>query len=273
MRVPFHKMHGAGNDFAIFDGRETSPRLTPAMIRGLADRHRGIGWDQLVLLLPPEGPEEDVRVRFFNTDGSESGTCGNASRCVAALAAGFRPGIALRIGTGGGRLAARTLEGGLVEVSMGRPRLDWQSVPLARDCDTLHLPLPGDPAACSMGNPHITFFLDADGEGADPAEAGPRFERDPLLPERANVGFARIVSRERIRLRVWERGTGLTLACGSGACAAAVNAARRGLVERRVAVEMDGGTVEIAWDEDGEVRMTGPAVLAYRGEIELDQFL
>ncbi len=270
MHVSFHKMHGAGNDFVVLDERARPLGLTPAMVARLADRRTGIGCDQLVLLQTPgDGPAAgDVRVRFFNADGSEAGACGNASRCVAVLVAGDAAGRSLDLRTNAGLLPARVLEAGLVEVDMGAPGLDWRDLPLARAADTLHLPLPGDPAGCSMGNPHATVFDDT----VDPATAGPVLERDPLFPERANIGFATILSPERIRLVVWERGAGLTSACGSGACAAAVNAARRGLTGRQVAVEMPGGLLRIAWGPDGHVRMTGPAILSFSGQVELDHY-
>ena len=274
MRIPFHKMHGAGNDFVVLDEREQPLALTPAAIARLADRRTGIGCDQLVLLqTPDEGPDGgpgggDVRVRFFNPDGSEAGACGNASRCVALLVAGDAFNRTLRLRTNAGLLPARVLEPGLVEVDMGPPGLEWHDLPLAQATDTLHLPLPGDPAGCSMGNPHATLF-DNDGE---PSVLGAALEHDELFPERANIGFARILSPDRMRLRVWERGAGLTLACGSGACAAVVNAARRGLTGRRVAVEMPGGLLEIDWGADDHVRMTGPAIVSFTGQVELDQY-
>lgn len=268
MQVAFNKMHGAGNDFIVLDERAGSLGLTPATIARLADRHTGIGCDQLVLIAAPDQGSDEIQVRFFNPDGSESGTCGNATRCVASLLAGQGAGPDFRIRTEGGLLAARVLEDGLVEVDMGRPGLDWRDIPLAREADTLHLPLPHDPAGCSMGNPHATFF----DHPADPAAVGPLLEADPLFAERANIGFARILSRERVSLRVWERGTGLTLACGSGACAAVVNAVRLGLTGRRVVVEMEGGVLGIEWTEDGRVLMTGPAVIAFTGLVELGDY-
>ena len=270
MQVAFHKMHGAGNDFVVLDERAQPFGLTPAAVAGLADRRTGIGCDQLVLLQRPgDGPETgDVRVRFFNADGSEAGACGNASRCVAALIAGDGVGRTLHLRTNAGLLAARVLRPGLVEVDMGAPGLDWRDLPLARAMDTLHLPLAGEPAGCSMGNPHATLF----GGTPDPVAVGPALERDPLFPERANIGFASILSRERMRLVVWERGAGLTAACGSGACAAVVNAVRRGLTGRWVAVEMPGGLLQIAWGPDDHVRMTGPAILSFAGQVELDDY-
>ena len=230
MRVAFHKMHGLGNDFVVLDERAGPLGLTPAAIARLADRRTGIGFDQLVLLShAPAG--DDVAVRFHNPDGSESATCGNASRCVAALIGGDVPGRTLRLRTAAGLLPARLLGGGRVEVGMGTPRLGWRDIPLAHDADTLHLPLPGDPAGCSLGNPHATVFEADPGQVSDPARDGPGLETDPLFPERANIGFATVLSRDRIRLVVWERGAGLTRACGSGACAAVVNAIRRGLAD------------------------------------------
>ncbi len=266
MQVSFHKMHGAGNDFVVLDERAAPLGLSPEAIARLADRHTGIGCDQLVLIGPGEAPDE-VRARFFNPDGGEAGACGNATRCVALLVSDAVPGRGVTVRTRAGRLPARVLDGGLVEVAMGAPALGWRELPLAWEADTLHLPLPGDPAGCSMGNPHATFF----GPVGDPALVGPAMEHAPLFPERANIGFATVLSPQRLRLVVWERGAGLTRACGSGACAAAVNAARRGLCGRRVAVEMPGGVLQIDWTEDGCVRMTGPAVLAFSGTVSLDR--
>ncbi len=265
MQLAFHKMHGAGNDFVVLDGRVRPLDLSPETVVRLADRRTGIGCDQLVLLGAGEAPDE-VGARFFNPDGSEAGACGNATRCVALLVTEAVPGCAVAVRTRSGRLPARVLEDGLVEVEMGVPAFGWRELPLAREADTLHLPLGGDPAGCSMGNPHATFF----DHGGDPGLAGPALECHPLFPERANIGFATVLSPERLRLVVWERGAGLTRACGSGACAAAVNAARRGLTGRRVAVEMPGGVLEVDWRADGPVRLTGPAVLAFTGSVALD---
>ena len=268
MRVAFHKMHGLGNDFVVLDGRERPLVLSPALIARLADRHTGIGFDQLVLLEEADDahPGADVGVRFFNADGGEAGACGNASRCVALLLDGRASGRPLRLRTAAGLLPARVLPGRRIGVGLGVPRFGWRDIPLAREADTLHLPLPGDPAGCSVGNPHATLF----DSGLDPARDGPALEVDPLFPERANIGFATVSSRRQLRLAVWERGAGLTRACGSGACAAAVNAIRRGLTDRRVVVSMPGGELEVEWDGEGEVSLTGPAALAFTGEIELD---
>ena len=267
MLTSFIKMHGAGNDFVVIDERRRALHLLPDQVRQLADRRTGIGCDQFITLHPPPpGTDADLLMRIRNPDGSEAGACGNATRCVAELLFEQTGHPFQVIRTVAGDLPAERLADGRFRVDMGPARLGWRDVPLAHEADTLHLPLHGDPAACSMGNPHATLFV------ADPFIAerdGPGLERDPLFPERANIGFAQILGPDRLRLRVWERGAGLTLACGSGACAAAVNAHRRGLTGRRVAVEMDGGTLDIEYREDGRVLMAGPAATSFRGEVEL----
>jgi diaminopimelate epimerase len=241
--------------------------FSPDQVRRLADRRRGIGCDQFITLHPaPAQTDADLLMRIRNPDGSEAGACGNATRCVAELLfeQNGRPYQVIR--TIAGDLPAERLADGRFTVDMGRPGLGWEEVPLAMATDTLHLPLQGDPAACSMGNPHVTFFV------RDPdlvEQHGGWWERHEIFPEGANVGYARIEDRGRMRLRVWERGAGLTLACGSGACAAVVNAHRRGLTGRRVSVEMDGGTLDIEWTEAGRVRMTGPVATSFRGEVEI----
>ena len=272
MIARFRKMHGCGNDFVVLDERAGSLGLTPARAAAIADRRTGIGCDQLIVIeAPPAGADAFMRIR--NPDGGEAGACGNATRCVAHLLAEERPRRRLVIQTIAGALPCEMLDDGRVRVDMGEARLDWPGIPLARAMDTLHLDLASgpvaDPAAASMGNPHVTFFV-TDAAAVAVAELGPRLEHDALFPERANIGFAEVRSRDRIRLRVWERGAGITRACGSAACAAVVNAHRRGLTERRAAVEMDGGVLEIAWLENGHVLMTGPVATAFVGEIELN---
>jgi diaminopimelate epimerase len=270
MRVPFVKMHGCGNDFVVLDARRASWRLTPAQAVCIADRHRGIGCDQVIQIEPLEIPGAFMRI--YNPDGSEAGACGNATRCVAHLLAAESGARSLTIRTIAGDLPASIDPGGDVTVDMGPPALGWREVPLARALDTLHLPLARgpvrDPAAANMGNPHATFFVE-DVEGLDLGAIGPALEHDPLFPERANIGFARILSPDRIRLRVWERGAGLTLACGSGACATLVNAARRGLTGRRATIVADGGEMGIDWRDDGHVLMSGPVATAFNGMIAL----
>lgn len=273
MIARFVKMHGCGNDFVVFDEREAPLGLTPARAAWLADRRRGIGCDQLIVIeAAPAGSNADAFMRIRNPDGAEAGACGNATRCVVSLLAeetGRRHQV---IRTEAGNLPADLLADGRVTVDMGAARLDWTDVPLARRMDTLHLDLAlgivADPAACSMGNPHATFFV-GDVEALPIDTLGPALEHDPLFPERANIGFAEVLAPDRIRLRVWERSAGLTLACGSGACAALVNAHRRGLVGRRAEMVVDGGTLEIEWRDDGHVLMTGPVATAFTGSVDL----
>ncbi len=267
MGIPFHKMHGAGNDFVVLDARTTGPGFSRARIAALADRHFGIGCDQVIVITAEPGA--DARLRFFNPDGGEAGACGNGTRCAADLlmrGAG-RPSLTLR--TQAGDLAARRMPDGQVQVDMGPARFGWADIPLSSPADTLHLDLPGDPAAVSMGNPHATFF----GDVLDQADAiGPALQQHAMFPEGVNAGFAQVQGDNRIRLRVWERGAGLTLACGSGACAALVNASRRGLVGRSATVIVDGGALDITWRDDGHVEMTGPAATTFEGEFDLDAY-
>jgi diaminopimelate epimerase len=264
---PFLKMHGAGNDFAVFDGRAAPLAFSTEALTLIADRRRGIGCDQVIVMQPAD--DADVFMRIFNPDGSEAGACGNATRCVAAILAEESGAKRLTVRTIAGLLGAEIVGPGLVEVDMGAPRLAWEDIPLSAEADTLHLPvalgLVADPACCSMGNPHATFFVESF-EFLPIADLGPALERHRLFPERANIGFARVDGPDRLRLRVWERGAGLTLACGSGACAALVNAHRRGLTGRQAEVEMDGGTLLITWTEDNRVLMRGPAVTSFAGE-------
>jgi diaminopimelate epimerase len=267
MQTPFLKMHGAGNDFIVIDERAKPLGLTAKRIAALADRRMGIGCDQFIVLRP--AADADVTMGIYNPDGSEAGACGNATRCVAAVLFDETGRRQQLIRTIAGGLAAEMLPSGQVTVDMGPVRLGWQDIPLAGAMDTLHLDLPGDPAAASMGNPHITFF---DTPVDQVAEIGPRMEINALFPERTNVGFVQVLTPERIRLRVWERAAGLTMACGSGACAALVNAHRRGLTGRRAAVIVDGGELEIAWREDDHVLMTGPVATAYHGTVDLSAY-
>jgi len=265
---PFIKMHGLGNDFVVVDARAEPFALTEASARAIADRRRGVGCDQLIVMEPPANGAAEVFMRIRNADGGEVEACGNGTRCVAALlmAESGRPHATIE--TLAGLLAAEAAGAGRVTVDMGEAKSDWRDIPLATACDTLHLDLSlgvlRDPVAVSIGNPHAVFFLDD--VASAPLEAlGPRLEHDPLFPERANIGAAELTGPDALRLRVWERGVGLTRACGTGACAAAVAAARRGLTGRRVAVELDGGGLAIEWRDDGHVFMTGPAETAFTG--------
>lgn len=270
MPTAFVKMHGAGNDFVVFDERAHPLALTPALIAAIANRHTGIGCDQVIRLRPPEADATAAAtfMQIHNADGSEVGACGNATRCVADLLFRESGGRRQTLQTRAGLLSAEVLADGRVQVDMGEARLGWRDLPLAREMDTLHLDLPGDPAGAAIGNPHATFFV-PDLEQVPVERLGPRFEQDPLFPERANIGFVQVLAPERLRLRVWERGVGITLACGTAACAAVVNAARRSLACRAAEVIVDGGVLDIAWREDGHVLMTGPVAMAFRGEIDL----
>jgi diaminopimelate epimerase len=269
--VPFRKMHGLGNDFCVLDSRARPLAITPAVAAGIADRHFGVGCDQVIVMEAPP-PGADVFMRIRNPDGSEAEACGNATRCVASLVADETAKDRVIVRTVAGDLPVERLPGGLWRADMGPARLGWRDVPLARECDTLHLPLAlgpvADPAACSMGNPHATFFVD-DLAAVPVAAIGPLLETHALFPERANIGFAQVIAPDRIRLAMWERGAGITLACGSGACATIVNAARRGLTGRRADVALPGGTLAMEWREDGHVLMTGPVATAFTGELDL----
>lgn len=271
--TPFRKMHGLGNDFVVLDARRSDLGITPARAAALADRYTGVGCDQLIILEPAAGA--DAFMRILNPDGSEAGACGNATRCVAHLLAWESGRRSVTIRTISGDLQAEALPDGRYTVDMGPARLDWQEIPLAYETDTLHLPLSrgevADPAACSMGNPHATFFV-RDLDTLPVAELGPSLEHDPIFPERANIGFAQVLAPDHIRLVVWERGAGLTRACGSGACATLVNAARRGLTGRRATISLPGGDLEIEWREDGHVLMTGPVATSFTGELDLDAY-
>lgn len=268
MRVPFTKMHGLGNDFIVLDGREAAlPVMTHALAAALADRKTGIGCDQLILLEPSS--RADLKMRIFNHDGSEVEACGNATRAI-----GLLLGRPASIETLGGDLAVTPADGG-ISVDMGQPRFEWDQIPLAYAMDTWQMPVGWDgldaPTAVNVGNPHVIFFVD-ECDRVELDRLGPEIEHDPLFPVRINVNVATIESRERIRLRVWERGVGETRACGTGACATAVGAMRRGLVERRVTVHLPGGPLAIEWTVDDRIMMTGPATLSFTGMFESADF-
>lgn len=273
---PFIKMHGLGNDFVVLDARQAPFELDAAAALAIADRRRGVGCDQIVIVEPAANGAADVALRFRNNDGTVAAACGNGTRCAAALVMARTGATRLSIQTEAGVLGARAAEGGAVAIDMGPARTHWRDIPLARETDTLHLDLTrgplADPVATGMGNPHATFFV-ADAAAIDLAALGPPLEHDPLFPERANIGVAQVSGPGAVRLRVWERGAGITRACGTGACAAAVAAARRGLTGRQVAVTLDGGDLQIDWRADGHVVMTGPVATAFAGEIDLDALM
>ncbi len=271
MRVSFTKMHGLGNDFVMLDGREAAlPAMTAAMAAALADRNTGIGCDQLIVLESIESKlDADFAMRIYNADGGEVESCGNASRAVALL-----HGQPARVMTGGGVIALEPSSGG-ARVDMGAPRFDWQDIPLDYAMDTATMPVSWGPleapASVNVGNPHVIFFVN-DSNGVDLAELGPQIENDPLFPNRVNVNVAQHVSGNHLRLRVWERGAGLTRACGTGACATAVAAINRGLVQSPVTVSLPGGDLEIAWEKGGTIMMSGPATESFRGSFEWDDY-
>ena len=232
----------------------------------------GVGCDQVIVIETAKNGHADAFMRILNADGGEVAACGNATRCVAALLMRETGRDAARIETLAGVLQAHGLAGGTVAVDMGEAKFGWRDIPLAREQDTLHLKLSAgplsDPCAVSMGNPHAVFFV-PDAEAVDLATLGPKLEHDPIFPERANIGAAQIVARDRIRLRVWERGAGLTLACGTGACAALVAASRRGLTDRAAEIILDGGSLRVEWRADGHVIMSGPVAVAFTGTVEV----
>ena len=270
--LPFRKMHGLGNDFVVLDGRTAAIDVNAAAARALADRHTGIGCDQLIVIEPPAAAAAHAFMRIFNADGSAAEACGNGTRCIARLIAEETGAPQVRIETVAGVLAAELLPDGRVTVDMGKVRTAWRDIPLGREMDTLSADLAAGPLAApvcnNIGNPHATFFV-ADADAVELAVLGPRLETDPVFPERANIGVASIRDRSRIRLRVWERGAGITRACGSGACAALVAAHRRGLAGREATVMLDGGELDIGWRDDGHVLMTGPATLAFEGRFDV----
>lgn len=260
----FTKMHGLGNDFVLFDAREEPLQLDPAQVRALADRHTGIGCDQLIVIAASD--RADLSMRIFNADGGEVEACGNATRCVPLLL-----GQDVTIETAAGLLDAR-LADGAVSVDMGAPRFDWQAIPLAYAMDTQDMPVSWEelppPACVNMGNPHVVFFVD-DLDALPLDRLGPLIEQDPLFPQRVNVNFAQVTGRDHLRLIVWERGAGFTRACGTGACATAVAAIRRRIATGPITVDLPGGSLAIDWAPGGTVGMTGPATRVFDGRIDL----
>ena len=277
MTREFKKMHGLGNDFVVIDARTEPLALSPSEAAALADRNFGIGCDTITLIEPGE-EGADVRLRFLNADGSESGACGNATRCIAGLLFAETGKREVTLRTGGGLLRAWDAGNGLVSVDMGAPKFDWQDIPMAERTDTrmadvqigpIDAPILKQPSAVNMGNPHCIFFVE-DAEGYDLEHIGPLIEHHPLFPEGANGSLAQIRSGNDIRLRVWERGVGITLACGSAACAVLAASARRGLTDRTASVELDGGTLSIEWqDTDDHIIMTGPYATSFVGIVDI----
>lgn len=268
--LKFRKMHGLGNDFVIVDGREEPFALDSGIIQRIADRRLGVGCDQFILILPSNCGQTACFMRIFNPDGFESGACGNATRCVADILMRESGQDECVIETMAGHLTCRRADMNRICVDMGRPRLDWNEIPLSGPCDTFHLPLDFDAAAISMGNPHCVVFVD-NLVDFPVEEAGKSLENNSLFPEKTNVEFIQVLEPGRIRMRVWERGVGLTPACGSGACAALVAAVRRARADRRAEVILDGGSLALEWaDDDASVLMTGPVSSVFDGIISHD---
>ena len=269
--LPFIKMHGLGNDFVVFDARHQPLELSVESIRAIADRRTGVGCDQLIVMEPARSERADVFMRIRNADGGEVEACGNATRCVAATVMKEKGAARAVIETVVGLLEAESATNDLVSVDMGPVSLDWRDIPLAREVDTAHLgitvgPL-ADPVAVNVGNPHAVFFVD-DAEAVPLETVGPQVEHHELFPERINVEVAQVLSAGEIRMRVWERGVGITQACGTGACATLVAAFRLGLTGRAAGVRLDGGTLKIEWLENDHVLMTGPAAVSFRGTLD-----
>ncbi len=271
---PFIKMHGLGNDFVVLDARARPLRVGEAEARAIADRRTGVGCDQVIVIEPSR--RADAFMRIHNADGGEVSACGNGARCVGALLMDESGADQAAIETAAGLQIARRAGPGLISVDLGAPGLEWERIPLARAMDTLHLeleigparaPVLADPVAVDMGNPHAVFFVDEVAD-IDLAIVGPMIENHPLFPERANVSVAALAATDVIRLRVWERGVGITSACGTAACATLVAAHRRGLCARAAQVVLDGGALEVVWGEDDHVTMTGPVATSFTGTLE-----
>ncbi|MDG2404700.1 MAG: diaminopimelate epimerase [Paracoccaceae bacterium] len=266
--LPFMKMHGLGNDFVVLDARLQDVSLEAHLISRIADRHKGVGFDQLAILKTNGG---SLNLTFYNADGSTSGTCGNATRCVARYLMNQSGEKQITLTTERGTLHASDLGDGLTAVNLGAPQLEWQDIPLACKMDSLWLPIEGMPTATGMGNPHCTFFV-ADVEAIDLSGQGAAMEHHPLFPNRTNVQFASVIGPDHLRMRVWERGVGVTLASGSSSCAVAVAAARRGLTGRKVEIDLDGGRLIIDWRTDG-VWMAGPTAHVFDGHFTTEFLL
>lgn len=268
----FKKMHGLGNDFVIVDARGGGPLPGREKIAALTDRHTGIGCDQFIIIHSPKNKSADAFMQTLNyPDASEAEACGNATRCVADILINQSGRNAVVIETLAGLLACVRGADGRITVDMGAPRLNWNEIPLARECDTLNVAIDGSAmtATCvNVGNPHAVFFVD-DAENFPVREIGPQMETHPIFPNKANIEFAQIIAPDRIRLRVWERAAGETMACGSAACATIVAAVRRGLSDRKATITLNGGDLHLEWREsDDHILMTGPVAYVFEGFIK-----
>lgn len=267
-------MNGLGNDFVVVDARSRKIPFSASAARRIGDRHRGVGFDQLLTIEAPIGACDAV-MRIWNPDGSLAQACGNGARCVGDLLLSETNRPSITLSTPGGMISCTREVDGRVTVDMGEPKLDWQEIPLSERMDTRTLdikvgpidaPVLFGPSAVNMGNPHCVFFVE-NAEAHDLHKIGPMIEHHPLFPDRANISLAQVINRNQVRLRVWERGAGVTLACGSAACAATVAAARKRITDRNVTIVLDGGTLDVAWRNDNHVLMTGPTELNFTGEL------
>lgn len=269
----FKKMHGLGNDFVIIDARESDLLLTPEQVRNISDRKRGVGCDLVAVMKHSKNWQETTFVHLINSDGTEIEACGNGTRCVADILMREDKTDNVIVETVYGALNCWRAENDMVRVEMGKPQLEWQNIPLSKKCDTLHLPLEGDPVAVNIGNPHCVFFVDdIDKDWNDECleKEGSKFMRDPLFPDQTNVEVVQVLSSTHLRMRVRERGCGITEACGSAACAVSVAAIRRGLTERKMTITLDGGDLILEWpDDDAGVFMTGPVAYVFEGEMAI----
>lgn len=270
----FTKMHGLGNDFVFIDNREKNFELPPIFIQALSDRKRGIGFDQLIVVCAPQNSQADVGMRIFNADGREVGACGNATRCLGALLNRETSQHSHVIESPRGLLKTYVHDKDQIEVNMGPPLLAWDEIPLSKPFDPLFLPIQVKdfdlPCAVSMGNPHLVFFV-SDLDNVHLERKGKELSFHPLFPEQTNVEFVQIIDRRYVKMRVWERGTGVTESCASGACAVVVAGVLRGLLENQVTVELDGGSLEISYD--GDVSVRGPVSFVYSGVLDTTYFL
>ena len=267
MELQFTKMHGCGNDFVVIDNRDQELELHKDEIILICDRHYGIGCDQLVVINSNNKSNVSAYALFWNSDGSVSATCGNATRCIASILFKETGADILNIETPNGVIECHKKNDDLISVNIGKPKIAWNEIPLSKDLSTLHLPLEGAPTATNFGNPHCTFFVD-DFDAVDIQTQGPIIEKDQLFPQKTNVQFVKILDRAHIKIRVWERGSGITLASGSSSCAAVDAGIRRGLLDNRVTVVLEGGTVEVEKKVTG-VWLTGPTKHVFSGNYNL----
>jgi diaminopimelate epimerase len=275
--IPFRKMNGLGNDFVVLDARVRPIKLAPADVQRIGDRSRGVGCDQVIVMEPSQ--KADVFMRIFNADGSEVAACGNATRCIALIAAEETGRSQVSVETNAGLLQATVDDATRITIDMGEPRFAWNEIPLAEpfhDTTGIELqigpvdaPVLHTPSVVNVGNPHAIFWV-GDVDAYDLERFGPLLENHPIFPERANISLAQVTSRSGLRLRTWERGAGLTKACGTAACAAAVAAARKGLTDRQVTVKLPGGALFIDWAENDHILMRGPAELEFEGTLAPD---